>query len=86
MDAVDAEFVRDVKPGEIVMLDKDGIQSDETLCNKHSAKCIFEYIYFARPDSYFDGVSVYNSRIMAGKILAQMHPADADIVVGVPES
>ena len=68
------------------MLDKDGIQSDETLCNKHSAKCIFEYIYFARPDSYFDGVSVYNSRIMAGKILAQMHPADADIVVGVPES
>ena len=86
LDAVDAEFVRDVKPGEIVMLDKDGIQSDETLCNKHSAKCIFEYIYFARPDSYFDGVSVYNSRIMAGKILAQMHPADADIVVGVPES
>ena len=86
LDAVDAEFVRDVKPGEIVMLDKDGIQSDETLCNKRSAKCIFEYIYFARPDSYFDGVSVYNSRIMAGKILAQMHPADADIVVGVPES
>lgn len=86
LDAVGAEFVRDVKPGEIVMLDADGIQSDETLCNGTSAKCIFEYIYFARPDSYFDGVSVYNSRIMAGKILAQMHPADADIVVGVPES
>lgn len=86
LDAVDAEFIRDVKPGEIVMLDADGIQSDETLCHTTPAKCIFEYIYFARPDSYLDGVSVYNSRIMAGKILAQMHPADADIVVGVPES
>lgn len=86
LDAVGAEFVRDVKPGEIVMLDADGIQSDESLCTVKPAKCIFEYIYFARPDSYVDGVSVYNSRIMAGKILAQMHPADADIVVGVPES
>lgn len=86
LDAVDAEFVRDVKPGEIVMLDANGIQSDETLCHTRPAKCIFEYIYFARPDSYLDGVSVYDSRIMAGKILAQMHPADADIVVGVPES
>ncbi len=86
LDAVDAEFVRDVKPGEIVMLDANGIQSDETLCHTCPAKCIFEYIYFARPDSYLDGVSVYNSRIMAGKILAQMHPANADIVVGVPES
>lgn len=86
LDAVDAEFVRDVKPGEIVMLDADGIQSDESLCSEKPARCIFEYIYFARPDSYVDGVSVYNSRIMAGKILAQMHPAEADIVVGVPES
>lgn len=86
LDAVGAEFIRDVKPGEIVMLDKDGITSDESLCIMKPAKCIFEYIYFARPDSYLDGVSVYNSRIMAGKILAQMHPAEADIVVGVPDS
>ena len=86
LDAVGAEFVRDVKPGEIVMIDADGVQSDETLCSAESARCIFEYIYFARPDSYVDGISVYNRRIMAGKILAQMHPADADIVVGVPES
>lgn len=86
LDAVGAEYVRDVKPGEIVMLDKDGITSDESLCTEKPAKCIFEYIYFARADSYVDGVSVYNSRIMAGKILAQMHPADADIVVGVPDS
>lgn len=86
LDAVGAEFVRDVKPGEIVMLDKRGITSDESLCTMKPARCIFEYIYFARPDSYVDGVSVYNSRIMAGKILAQMHPAKADIVIGVPDS
>lgn len=86
LDAVGAEFVRDVKPGEIVMLDKDGITSDESMCIQKPARCIFEYIYFARPDSYVDGVSVYNSRIMAGKILAQMHPAEADIVIGVPDS
>ena len=86
LDAVGAEFVRDVKPGEIVMLDKEGITSDESMCIQKPARCIFEYIYFARPDSYVDGVSVYNSRIMAGKILAQMHPAEADIVIGVPDS
>ena len=86
LDAVGAEFVRDVKPGEIVMLDKDGITSDESMCIQKPARCIFEYIYFASPDSYVDGVSVYNSRIMAGKILAQMHPAEADIVIGVPDS
>ncbi|MCH5264727.1 MAG: amidophosphoribosyltransferase [Lachnospiraceae bacterium] len=86
LDAVGAEFVRDVKPGEIVMLDKKGITSDTSLCTEKPARCIFEYIYFARADSYVDGVSVYNSRIMAGKILAQMHPVQADIVVGVPDS
>ena len=86
LNAVGAEFVRDVKPGEIVMLDKNGIASDESFCTKKPARCIFEYIYFARPDSYVDGISVYHSRIMAGKILAQMHPAEADIVIGVPDS
>lgn len=87
LDAVSAEFVRDVEPGEIVTVQEDGrITSDRTLCGQKHAKCIFEYIYFARPDTYFDGHSVYNSRIMAGKILAQMHPVEADIVVGVPDS
>lgn len=86
LDAVGAEFIRDVIPGEVVVLSEQGIVSDTSMCNKCTKKCIFEYIYFARPDSYFDGISVYNSRIMAGKILAQMHPADADIVVGVPDS
>lgn len=86
LDVVGAEFVRDVEPGEVVTLSKDGIISDRSMCNTEIKKCIFEYIYFARPDSYFDGISVYNSRIMAGKILAQMHPVEADIVVGVPDS
>ena len=86
LDTVGAEFVRDVKPGEIVTITQDGIQSDMSLAGKNTAKCIFEYIYFARPDSYIDGISVNSSRITAGRILAQTHPADADIVVGVPES
>ncbi|MDO5292680.1 MAG: amidophosphoribosyltransferase [bacterium] len=87
LDAVGAEFIRDVEPGEIVTISKEnGIESDKTLCQPKKAKCIFEYIYFARLDSHIDGVSVYNSRIMAGKILAQTHPVDADIVVGVPDS
>lgn len=86
LDAVGAEFVRDVLPGEIVTITKEGIKSDTSMCQKHIANCIFEYIYFARPDSNIDGVNVYNSRIIAGKILAQTHPVDADIVVGVPDS
>ena len=86
LDTVGAEFVRDVEPGEIVTITQDGIQSDKSLAIKDTAKCIFEYIYFARPDSYIDGISVNSSRITAGRILAQTHPADADIVVGVPES
>ncbi|WP_455717490.1 amidophosphoribosyltransferase [Anaerosporobacter sp.] len=86
LDAVSAEYVRDVLPGEIVTITKDGIVSDTSMCQQKTARCIFEYIYFARPDSCIDGVSVYNSRIMAGKILAQTHPVDADIVVGVPDS
>ena len=87
LDAVGAEFIRDVEPGEIVTISpENGIQSDKSMCQSNHARCIFEYIYFARADSYLDNVSVYNSRIMAGKILAEEHPVDADIVVGVPES
>ena len=86
LDTVGAEFIRDVLPGEIVTITKDGIHSDTSLCQKNTARCIFEYIYFARPDSNFDGTSVYHSRIMAGKFLAMDSPVDADIVVGVPES
>ena len=86
LDTVGAEFIRDVEPGEIVTITPEGISSDKSLMTGSHAKCIFEYIYFARPDSYIDGISVHSSRITAGRILAQTHPVDADIVVGVPES
>ena len=85
--AVGAEFIRDVEPGEIIVFSKNGIVSRKEHCNSKKKKlCIFEYIYFARPDSEIDGVSVHLSRIEAGRILAREHPADADIVVGVPDS
>ena len=92
LDTIGAEFVRDIEPGEIVTITPDkGIRSDRSMCfppdgSKKSARCIFEYIYFGRPDSYMDGVSVYESRIRAGRFLAIDSPVDADIVVGVPES
>ena len=86
LDTVGAEFIRDVEPGEIVTITPEGISSDKSLMTGSHAKCIFEYIYFARPDSYIDGINVHSSRITAGRILAQTHPVDADIVVGVPES
>ena len=89
LETIGAEFVRDVRPGEVVTISpEEGIQSDTSLClpKEQEARCIFEYIYFARPDSHIDGVSVYNSRIEAGRYLALDSPAAADLVVGVPES
>ena len=89
LDTIGAEFVRDVEPGEIVTITKEGIASNREMMlpeAKKQARCIFEYIYFARPDSVFDGVSVYHSRIQAGRFLAKDAPVDADVVVGVPES
>lgn len=86
LDTVGAHFVRDVLPGEIITITKDGIESDKSLCQEKQARCIFEYIYFARPDSHIDGMGVYQSRINAGRILARSHPVEADLVVGVPES
>ena len=85
--AVDGEFVRDVLPGEIVTITrKHGIQSDTSMVidSEKQARCIFEYIYFARTDSTIDGVGVYHSRILAGKALAESYPVDADLVVGAP--
>nr|WP_191384604.1 amidophosphoribosyltransferase [uncultured Lachnoclostridium sp.] len=86
--AVDAEFVRDVEPGEIVSITKDGISSDMSMAidPAKQARCIFEYIYFARMDSTLDGVNVYHARITAGRALAQSYPVEADLVVGVPDS
>ncbi len=89
LDTVGAQFVRDVEPGEIVTISPEkGIESDKSHCisKEEHARCVFEYIYFSRPDSHIDGVSVYNSRILAGKFLAMDSPVEADLVVGVPES
>ncbi len=87
LDAVGATYVRDIKPGEIVIFDKDGIRSITDHCDKAPKKtCIFEYIYFARPDSVIDGVSVHRARIRAGEFLAEDHPVKADVVIGVPDS
>ena len=85
--AVGADLIRDVEPGEIIVFSKNGYTSIKDHCGtKPVTHCIFEYIYFSRPDSVTDGISVYESRIRAGRILAREHPVDADIVIGVPDS
>lgn len=86
LDAVGAEFLRDIKPGEAVIITEDSIRSEFPLTREHRAHCIFEYIYFARLDSRIDGIEVYDARIRGGESLARRYPADADIVTGVPES
>ena len=85
--AVGAEKVRDVEPGEILVFSKNGVVSRREHCSTKPKKlCIFEYIYFARPDSVIDGVSVHSARQRAGQVLAKTHPVEADIVIGVPDS
>ena len=87
LSAVGAHFERDLLPGEILVFDKSGVRSIRDHCNtaqKHL--CVFEYIYFARPDSVIDGVSVHSARLRAGALLAKYHGVDADVVVGVPDS
>ena len=88
LETLGAEYIRDIEPGEVVTITRDGMKSDTSMClpKEQQARCIFEYIYFARPDSHIDGVSVYGSRIKAGRFLAMDSPVEADIVVGVPES
>lgn len=86
LDAVGAKFERDVEPGEIIVCDDKGIRSIRTHCRGICKMCIFEYIYFARPDSFIDGKSVYEARLQAGRLLASQHPVEADVVIGVPES
>lgn len=87
LDAVGATMIRDVRPGEIVVFEKGGMRSITEHCDKEqSSMCVFEYIYFARPDSVIDGSSVHEARLRAGAFLALEHPVQADIVVGVPDS
>lgn len=86
LETVGAEFLRDVDAGEIVVIGREGLQSIRTNCKNSRNICIFEYIYFARPDSVIEGVSVHRARLTAGKLLAKHSPAEADIVIGVPDS
>ena len=85
--AVGAAFIRDVLPGEILVFTNSGVTSRREHCGKAPKRlCVFEYIYFARPDSVIDGVSVHQSRVKAGEILAEAHPVEADLVIGAPDS
>ncbi|MBN2878554.1 MAG: amidophosphoribosyltransferase [Clostridia bacterium] len=86
MDAVNGEFIRDILPGEMVVISKDGVRSTMIEEKDHKKLCIFEFVYFARTDSHIDGISVYDARAKAGRILARKAPVDADIVAGVPDS
>ena len=85
-DVVGAEFIRDVEPGEIVIIDKNGISSIRYEQSTKKALCAFEYVYFARPDSFIDGKNVFIARKESGKILARENPVDADMVIAVPDS
>ncbi|MCR4651449.1 MAG: amidophosphoribosyltransferase [Lachnospiraceae bacterium] len=84
--SVDGELIRDIAPGEIVSISKEGVRSQIGITKDNKAHCIFEYIYFARLDSKIDGINVYDARINGGKALARRYPVEADVVTGVPES
>ena len=87
LDAVSADFIRDIEPGEILIFDKNGVRSIREHCGRQpQSLCVFEYIYFARPDSVIDGCQVHTARMRAGAYLALEHPVQADVVIGVPDS
>lgn len=85
-DSIGARFVRDIEPGEIIVIDEKGIESIKTHCGQQSSMCVFEFVYFARPDSVIEGASVHSARLRAGHILAREHPVEADVVIGCPDS
>lgn len=85
-DLIAAEYVRDVQPGEMLVIDREGIRSLRPFDPAPTKMCVFEYVYFARPDSFFNGRSVYAARRDMGKMLARESPVDADVVIGVPDS
>lgn len=86
LDIIGAELIRDVNPGEIIVIDENGLQSSYYIQEQRKASCSFEYIYFARPDSVLDGLDVYHVREMAGRYLARQNEVEADVVIGVPDS
>lgn len=85
-DTIGADFIRDLRPGEIVVADKNGLKSYQGMHASDSALCIFEYVYFARPDSDIDGIAVHRARERAGELLALSNNVDADVVAAVPDS
>ena len=85
-DSIGATFVRDIKPGEIVIVDQDGVRSIESHCGSKGHICVFEYVYTARPDSVIEGASVHDARRRAGAFMALESPCQADVVIGVPDS
>jgi amidophosphoribosyltransferase len=85
-DLIHAEFIRDIEPGEVVIIDKNGLRSEWPFPKRRRAFCIFEYVYFARPDSNVDGTNVSIARVEMGRDLARRHPVEADLVVPVPDS
>ncbi|MEA5097474.1 MAG: amidophosphoribosyltransferase, partial [Burkholderiaceae bacterium] len=86
LNTLNATWLRDVEPGEIVVADDDGLRSIKTHCGQNTGLCVFELVYFARPDSVIDGASVHAARLKAGEFLWNEHPVDADVVIGVPDS
>lgn len=86
LDVLGAQYIRDLDAGEIVVVDNTGVRSIRSHCKGKSHMCVFEFVYFARPDSYIEGMSVHEARRNAGRILAQEHPVEADVVIGVPDS
>ncbi len=84
--AVGATFERDLLPGEMVVVSKSGVSASKPVSADKKGLCVFEFIYFARPDSVIDGVSVHEARLRAGRLLARSHPVDADVVIGAPDS
>lgn len=86
LSAAQAKFVRDVQPGELITIENGEINCDKSMCSQKCHLCVFEYIYFARPDSIIENISVYDARIKLGKLLAQQNSVDADAVIGVPFS
>jgi amidophosphoribosyltransferase len=86
LDLIDAEYVRDIEPGELVVIDRNGVRSFKPFPPEPVRQCVFEHVYFARPDSLVFGRNVLASRLLFGKQLAREQPADADIVVPIPDS
>ncbi len=84
-DSLGGDFIRDVEPGEMVVIDENGLHSYKNRCGGETHLCLFEYVYFSRPDTVLDGVSVAKARQRAGRLLARQHPVDADFVCGVPD-